>query len=420
MKFFQKLLVAPATLGLLTPISANANEVNLKDIASYSDVESIDFANSFNKTDSKIENNLLAGGEGLVDDQGYGNDHNHSGGFSDTTTMSGSASFQVGAVEEGVTTQSVTANYSYEIDLNSSFTGDDNLYVGIETGNSAGQFVTENSIAESDYLKVGSMYYQFPVGNFDVAVGPKLDNDDLMPTTISTYSDEFFMGGNALTETNFWLYGYTGAGFAVSRTLDSGFNFSGGVIGTNASSDGYLTDEGYDVITVSAGYDARNFGGGIVYVDGDNYCSQINEYLSTACSTLGVSTISVDVLGIGAYWTPNEGKTMISATTNRIDATITGVDIEAIADFQIGIDHQIGDGILSAAWKSLPLLNVISSTDYDSDTLGTYYEFYYTHPVNDSLDLMYGITFAEPDTDDGDSFELYDYTAVGAQATFKF
>ena len=38
MKLFQRLLVAPAALGLLSPLAANATEVNLNDIANYSDV----------------------------------------------------------------------------------------------------------------------------------------------------------------------------------------------------------------------------------------------------------------------------------------------------------------------------------------------------------------------------------------------
>ena len=66
MKLFQRLLVAPAALGFLAPISTNANEVNLNEISNYSDVESIDFANSFN-IDGQTDSPLLAGGEGLVD-----------------------------------------------------------------------------------------------------------------------------------------------------------------------------------------------------------------------------------------------------------------------------------------------------------------------------------------------------------------
>ena len=37
MKLFQRLLVAPAALGLLAPLTANAAELNLNDVASYSD-----------------------------------------------------------------------------------------------------------------------------------------------------------------------------------------------------------------------------------------------------------------------------------------------------------------------------------------------------------------------------------------------
>ena len=39
MKLFQRLLVAPAALGLLAPMTANANEVNLNEISNYSDID---------------------------------------------------------------------------------------------------------------------------------------------------------------------------------------------------------------------------------------------------------------------------------------------------------------------------------------------------------------------------------------------
>jgi len=47
MKLFKSLLVAPATLGLLAPMSAIATEVNLNEISNYADIESIEFDNSF-------------------------------------------------------------------------------------------------------------------------------------------------------------------------------------------------------------------------------------------------------------------------------------------------------------------------------------------------------------------------------------
>ena len=96
MKLFKSLLVAPATLGLLAPMSANATEVNLNEIANYSaDVEVIEFANSFVAYDLN-KDSLLAGGEGLVDD------HSHDGSFSETTTASFGLDFYLGALSDEV------------------------------------------------------------------------------------------------------------------------------------------------------------------------------------------------------------------------------------------------------------------------------------------------------------------------------
>ena len=93
MKLFKSLLVAPAALGLLSPISASANEVNLNDISNYSDIESIELANSFDEEES-IEDTLLAGGEGLVDS------HDHDGSFSTLLTISMECLFQLVSLEK--------------------------------------------------------------------------------------------------------------------------------------------------------------------------------------------------------------------------------------------------------------------------------------------------------------------------------
>ena len=116
MKLFQRLLVAPAALGLLAPISANANEVNLNEISNYSDVNNIEFANSFNNDDS-TENALLAGGEGLIDNH----DHGPEDSFSSTTSASFSVDMAIGAVDGNANTEKVVAAYGYQIDLSTSF-----------------------------------------------------------------------------------------------------------------------------------------------------------------------------------------------------------------------------------------------------------------------------------------------------------
>ena len=91
MKLFKSLLVAPATLGLLAPMTANATEVNFKAISKYSDEEIGIDINSFKPKSN--QNLLLSGGEGLVDS------HSHDGGFSETTTASFSVDTVLGQVD---------------------------------------------------------------------------------------------------------------------------------------------------------------------------------------------------------------------------------------------------------------------------------------------------------------------------------
>ena len=192
MKLFQRLLVAPAALGLLAPITANANEVNFKAISNYSDVDTIKFANSFNNEES-IETQLLAGGEGLVDDL------SHDGGFSETTTASFSADFAIGAVEgKGLSTgvtdgdEDLQAGYGFQIDLNTSFTGEDSLDISLDAGNAQGAIgefdlngaaTTGTSSTATDILAVDGVSYTFPVGDSTtVIIGDNTDGSALFTT----------------------------------------------------------------------------------------------------------------------------------------------------------------------------------------------------------------------------------------------
>ena len=128
MKLFQRLLVAPAALGLMAPITANATEVNLNEISNYSDVESIEFANSFDDASSN-QSPLLAGGEGLVNSS-----DSFDGSFSETTTASFGVNFYLGAIDDDDTgvndfDDNFTTGYDFGIDLTTSFTGEDELAI---------------------------------------------------------------------------------------------------------------------------------------------------------------------------------------------------------------------------------------------------------------------------------------------------
>ncbi len=428
MKLFQKLLITPAVLGLLTPLAGSANELNFSEVSGYSSSEEIGNIREFD-----ISNDIAASTSNLNEFEPMA--EFEAGSFSETTTMSGAAHFQIGGVDQGASTEAVTSTYSYDIDLNTSFTGEDNLYVGIETGNDSASidFATDNSGGGNDALSVTSMYYQFPMGNFDVAIGPKLDNDDLLPTITSKYSDSFFFGSQYALPVNFYVLNTTGAGVAVSRTLESGWNFSGSLIGTGASSAaGFLTAEGSDVITLSVGYDSQeNYGGGIIWTNQDSTCGIFNSFASNVCTQLSVLAgidEGMNTTSIGGYWTPNDGNTTFSATTNLIDVQIKGVEIDSLADFQFAIDRTMGNGILSASWKTFPFVRMpdANANVIKGDDLGSFVEVYYTYDVNDSFQIKPGVSFALPTTDantpttDDVKFYLLDRTAVGLEASFKF
>ena len=90
MKLFQKLLVAPAALGLFAPLSVAASEANFNQVDNYSQVDVEISSDSFKPLSTK--NPLLAGGEGL--NQVQSNDFDGDT-FSSTTSASFSADLRL-------------------------------------------------------------------------------------------------------------------------------------------------------------------------------------------------------------------------------------------------------------------------------------------------------------------------------------
>ena len=163
MKLFKSLLVAPATLGLLAPMSAMANEVTISD---FNPAEEIAVTNSrVDGLEARI-NNFEAGG------------------FSDTTSASFTAEGILGgistdvAANPGADVEALSLDYQYQIGLTSSFTGEDSLDVTIDAGGPGG---TQTSAfmgmdTTTDALVVDGLTYTFPVGGSTMMVG---DNTDI-------------------------------------------------------------------------------------------------------------------------------------------------------------------------------------------------------------------------------------------------
>merc|ERR1711939_663638 len=231
MKLFKSLLVAPASLGLLAPMTASANEVTIND---FNAAEEIAVTNSRIDGLEARFNNLEAGS------------------FSETTTASFGVDFVVGA-EDGAASEAASFGYQMGIGLSTSFTGEDSLDVAIDIGDgTSGALAFDDT---SDQLTVDGLTYTFPVGGATVMVGDSTDISGVYTGACAYSSFTDYMGNCGTGNT----VGVGGAGVtaAMSYAFDSGFSLAGGV---SSATDSILTEEGSDIYGIEAAYSADSWG----------------------------------------------------------------------------------------------------------------------------------------------------------------
>ena len=177
MKLFKSLLVAPAALGLLAPMSVTANELNLTGVSDYSSSKEVQNISEFNPAkEIAVTNSRVDGLEVRLNEV-------EAGSFSETTTASFGSTFYVGSIDEGADDGATTFTYDFALDLNTSFTGEDSLDVAIIGGNAGTTAVdgvmggdmasitdtvldTEITLGTADYLVLDGISYTFPLGGF--------------------------------------------------------------------------------------------------------------------------------------------------------------------------------------------------------------------------------------------------------------
>jgi len=339
MKLFKSLLVAPATLGLLAPMSATANEVTIND---FNAAEEIAVTNSRVDGLEARFNNLEAGS------------------FSETTTASFGVDFLVGAVD-GASSEVTTFDYQMGIGLETSFTGEDSLSATIDIGNASsvvGGTTGLNFDGTSDALVLDGLTYTFPVGGATVMVG---DNTDISAvyTGACAYSAFTDYMGNCGTGSTVGVGG-SGATAAMSYAFDSGFSLAGGVSSTPTS---ILTEEGSDVYGIEAAYTADSFGVAVAYSDAEG-------------------TTGWGINGMYAF-----DFATISAGVESVDSGTTA------EGFFVGLSFpEVGAGSLDIGMGT-------TGNFADGDTEYYMYEASYAYPVNDGMTITPGVYIKEGATD---------------------
>ena len=376
MKLFKSLLVAPATIGLLAPISTFAGEASLNDISKYSNLEHIDLANAF-VNDEANQNSLLAGGEGLVESA------SPAGSFSETTTASFSVDAVLGQVDGAGDTgdasnESTSFDFQFNIGLSTSFTGEDSLDIAIDNGSAtASTMGGKMGFDTGTALTVDGVTYSFPVGGATMVVG---DSTDISATftgacaysSFTDYTPDDCGTGNSL-----------GVGGPSSRvaaslgyTFDSGFSLAGGV----ASSPTEILGDAQDVFGVEAAYNADGYGVAVAYVTDD-----------------GGTGADTTYWGVNGYYTFD-----LASISVGLESSDDGTEKSG---YFVGLSFpEVGPGSVNVAAATTGLFA-------DSDPEYMVYEASYSYPVNDGMTITPGVFIKEASTDE---------TGVAVKASFAF
>ena len=374
MKLFKSLLVAPATIGLLAPVSMFAGEASLNDISKYSNLEHLDLANAF-VNEEPTHNSLLAGGEGLVDSDSY------DGGFSETTTASFSVDAVIGSIDGDTTSEATTFEYQYNIGLSTSFTGEDSLDVAIDSG-SDGATTGDNPMAfdTGATLSVDGVTYSFPVGGVSMVVGNDTDISASF-TGACSYSAFTDYMGNCGTGSSVGVGG-NGVTATGSYAFDSGFSLAAG-LSSATTSDGILTKEGTDTYGIEAAYTADSYGIAVAYVNADNAAA-------AETTTWGINgTYSFDLASVSVGYETTE---------------TSGTDADG---YFIGLTFpEVGPGSVSIGAGT-------TGNFADGVTETMMYEASYSYPVNDGLSITPGVYIKEVDGGD-------DLTGILVKSSFSF
>ena len=358
MKLFKSLLVAPAALGLLAPMTATANELNLNDVSGYSSSEEVQNINEFNATDLAVTNSRVDGLEARFNDY-------EAGSFSSTTSASFSVDMAIGAVDGNANEKLVTA-YGYQIDLTSSFTGEDALSVAIDAGQGATSLAELDLNSGGDALTVDGITYSFPVGEkLTVLVGDSTNGSAL-------YSTACVYGGftNTLDDCgNFNSAFIANDGqpnsVALSAAMEIGNGFSGALgYQGQGTGDGLMTAAGIDYYGAQISYAADKFGASVTYADLDT---------ATSWALNGYYTFASDLpsLSVGYEFTENEGAVLD--------------DTQWFAGLQW---DEIGPGTLGISAGN-------RGPQRDGDIEEMAYEAFYAYSVNDSMTITPAVFILE-------------------------
>ena len=362
------------------------------------------------------------------------------GAFSSTTVMDGKAVFALMAVNghtdinEANTmgtwdpTEKVSAAYVYQMNLNTSFTGDDNLYVRLKAENGwvnmrskPGTYHNEAG-GGTGSVRVDKIWYTFPVGErWEATVGPRIENYYMLAATPSVYKPKvlkaFRFGGHgsafgATTSTGLGIKYVGDNGFASSLTVNS----EGG-----DDSNGFLTEEDSNKVNLQAAYTKDNYHLSATYTTQSGGAADWDEWHYYSTQNLDATFDEADGFALRGWWRPDETGTIVPSISVGYDTMSFdnhGNGYQDATGYSVGLNwsdsFQAGDTVGIAFGQPLKGENNTNANTEDVEPF--LWEAYYSFRPNDSIEITPGI-FGGSDihSDDGD-----DIFGAVVTSTFKF
>ena len=424
------MLVAGTAMSLIAPVASQASEtINLEEMNSY--VRSVKTSQRFDS--DTFQNDVkdgLAKVNSRIDGLEARQNNFEAGGFSDTTVMDGKTVFTVGALD---TPDSVTAlneatvfQYMYVMNLNSSFTGDDNLYVRIKSGNGPKDSNSKKTLPfnetaygtylssanqNGDALKIDKLWYTMPLGDqFTFTAGPKIENYYMHGTTPSIYKPvlkQFTLGGNASA------YGAsTSPGAGLTWTGDSGLAISTNFTTKSGNSKGLLSDEGATSWATQIGYTQPQYS--VSAIVNQKYNNWEDSYFTTSSGKDRTYNDEGSTnIGLRGWWRPQETGTVIPSISVGYDTSETDATSNSNTTmYFVGLNWQ--DIIQADDRIGLAFGQPQQREDETTDPFA--WEAYYQFQVNDSI----SVTPAVFGSTDRNGTAGADITGAVLETTFKF
>ena len=358
MKLFKSLLVAPATLGLLAPMAATANEVTINDFNAAEEIA--------------VTNSRVDGLEARLNNF-------EAGSFSETTTASFSVDTVLGSIDGDTTSETTSLDFQFNIGLSTSFTGEDSLDIAIDSGNATQSPIgTKMGFDSGTGLVVDGVTYTFPVGGATMVVGDSTDVSTAF-TGACVYSAFTDATPDDCGTGNSMGAGGKGVTAALGYAFDSGFSIAGGI----SSPAGEIVGDESDLYGLNAAYSADSYGVAVAYVTDD-----------------GGTGAETTTWGLNGYYTFDLASLSVGYETSEKSGTDS-------TGYFVGLTFpEVGPGSVNVAAATTKLF-----ADNATETL--IYEASYSYPINDAMTITPGVFIEEVDGGD-------DLTGVAVKTSFSF